>query len=272
MEVPVSLDDDDGFDELEYADGRLILSASSITTFLRCGVQWEYAYVKNLKAPPTIKQSLGIAAHEAFEENMLGKLVAKIDLPEEAVVSVFSDSYDRLVREVTDPAEDPGEAKDQGVRLIQKQHREVAPGIMPVLVEAPIQFEIDGMLYSGSIDLTDDKGRVRDWKTSARKPTDGGTYQLAMTGYALGYRALTGETESDVQLDFLVRYKKQEPAYYPIPAGGPVSDAAIAVFADVVARVYEAINAGRFHPNGLTSGACSWCGYRQICPYYQNQR
>jgi hypothetical protein len=137
-----------------------------------------------------------------------------------------------------------------------------------VLVEAPIQYEIDGMLWSGTIDLADDKGKVRDWKTSARKPTDGGTYQLAMTGYALGYRELTGKTETDVQLDFLVRYKKQDPAYYPIPAGGPVSDRAIGVFADAVARTYEAIMAGRFLPNGLTSGACSWCGYRTICPFY----
>lgn len=252
--------------------GDLILSASSITTFLRCGVQWEYGYVKQIKAAPTVKQSLGIAAHEAFEENMLGKLVSTIDLPEQAVLDVFSGAYDRLLLEVEDPAEDPGQAKDQGVRLIQKQHREIAPGIMPVLVEAPILIEVDGIPYSGSIDLTDDKGRVRDWKTSARKPTDGGTYQLAMTGYALGYRSLTGLVETDVQLDFLVRYKVKDPAYYPIPAGGPVSDGAVAVFADTVARVYEAINAGRFTPNGLTSGACSWCGYKAMCPYYNNQR
>lgn len=266
-------DSDSRQEDLALADdGRLILSASSVTTFLRCGVQWEFAYVKALKSAPTIKQSLGIAAHEAFEANMLGKLVAEVDMPEAFVLDVFSGAYDRLLLEVEDPAEDPGKAKDQGVRLIQKQHREVAPGITPVLVEAPIQFEIDGMLYSGTIDLTDSKKRVRDWKTSARKPTDGGTYSIGMTGYALGYRALTGETETDVQLDFFVRYKKQAPAYYPIPAGGPVSDRAIAVFADVVARVYEAISAGRFTPNGLTSGACSWCGYREICRYYQQQR
>lgn len=253
-------------------DGRVILSASSMTTLMRCGVQWDFAYLRKIKSPPTVKQSIGIAAHEAFEQQMVGKIAAEVDLPEDFVVDVFSTEYDHLLLEVEDPAEDPGKAKDQGVRLVQKQHREIAPRITPVLVEAPIQFEIDGMLYSGTIDLVDGKGRVRDWKTSARKPTDGGTYGLAMTGYALGYRQLTGHTETDVQLDYLVRYKKQDPAYYPIPAGGPVSDGAIAVFAETVARVYETIMSGRFIPNGLTNGACSWCGYREICPYYRNKR
>lgn len=202
---------------------------------------------------------------------MLTKVVTEIDLPEDYVLDVFSTAYDEQVREVHDPQEDPGAAKDQGIRLVSLQHNEVAPGIQPVLVEAPIQFEINGMVYSGTLDFSDSRGRVRDWKTTARKPSNPNSYQLAMTGYALGYRELTGETETDIQLDFFVRYKKKEPAYYPIPAGGPVPDRAIAIFADTVARAHDAIMAGRFVPNGLASNACSWCGFRDICPYY-NQR
>lgn len=270
------MEEDEVFGLAEYDGNRLVLSASSMATFLRCGKQWEFAYVHQLRIPPTVKQSIGIAAHGAWEENLLVKMSAHVDLPEEAVVAAFTDEYDRLAEDFVDPDEDPGAAKDQGVRLIQKHHRDIAPGIIPLLVEQPVKFEINGIPYTGTLDyahdLTDPGGpkrvRVGDWKTSARKPSNGGTYSLGMTGYALGYRHLTGETEALVQLDYLVRYKRQDPAYYPIPSDGPVSDRAIAVFADTVAAVYEAIQANRFLPNGLSSGACSWCGFRKICPHY----
>lgn len=261
----VALDDD---------SGRLMLSASSVATFLRCGVQWEFAYVKKVISPPTVRQALGIAAHDAFEENLLTKMVTKVDLPEELVLDAFSDSYDRQVDDMKgffDPKDPPGTAKDQGIKLVQKQHREISPGIEPMLVEAPIQFEINGVIWTGTIDFVDGKLRVRDWKTGARKPQSAANYQLAMTGYALGFRELSGQTEADVQLDFLIRYKKQEPGYFPIPSGGPVPDRAIQVFSDTVGLVQEAVLAGRFIPNGLQNNACSWCGYTAICPYY-NQR
>lgn len=256
-------------------DGRLMLSASSVATFLRCGVQWEYAYVKKVRSPPTVRQAVGIAAHDAFEENLLTKMVTQVDLPEEFVRDAFSDSFDKQVEEmqgIWEEKDPPGTAKDQGLALVSKQHIEIAPAIVPVLVEAPIQFEIDGVIWTGTIDLVDGKGRLRDWKTSQRKPASGTNYSLAMTGYALGYRHQTGEIETDVQLDFFVRYKRQEPGYFPIPAGGPVSDRAVQMFADTVGLVHEAIMSGtRFIPNGLQNNACSWCGYREICPYYNTR-
>jgi hypothetical protein len=54
-------------------------------------------------------------------------------------------------------------------------------------------------------------------------------------------------------------------------AGGPVSDEEIVRFANIVESVAHAIKAGRFVPNGLASGACSWCGYKAICPAYQKR-
>jgi RecB family exonuclease len=261
-----------GLEALDDA-GRLMLSASSVSTYLRCGKQWEFAYVQKIKAPPTVRQALGIAAHEAFEENMLTKMVTQIDLPLEAVQAAFSDSYDRQVLDmegVYDPDDPPARAKDQGIQLVSMQHRDIAPGIMPLLVEQPIQFEINGVIWTGTIDLVDGRYVLRDWKTSQRKPSSTASYLLAMTGYALGYRQASGQIESDVQLDFMVRYKKKEPAYYPVPSGGPVPDHAIHSFADTVGRVQAAIMSNIFLPNGPQSFACSWCGYGAagLCPYY----
>jgi hypothetical protein len=71
-------------------------------------------------------------------------------------------------------------------------------------------------------------------------------------------------------LDYLIA--KKEPDYLPIASGGPISNTAIRRFAKVAETVTSQINEGRFLPNGLSNGACSWCGYRDLCPYYKEYR
>lgn len=200
---------------------------------------------------------------------MSQKSYSGIDLPEEAVLDAFSDRYDALAPDVEseDEDEDPGKAKDSGIGLVRLHHREVAPKIQPFWVEEPVQFAIDDIPYTGTIDLVDDKNRIRDWKTSKRKPTQI-SHVLQMTGYALAYRHLTGDTESEVVLDYLIRTK--QPQYLPIASGGPIDGDAIVRFASIVGEVHAAISTGRFLPNGLMSNACSWCGFKNICPAYRN--
>jgi RecB family exonuclease len=248
---------------------EVVLSASSVTTFLRCGQQWYFAYVMELKRPPTVRQLLGTAAHSAIELNMLQKVDTKTDLAEALVLDAFSDAYDAVVPEVEDPEEDPAKAKDSGIGLLRLHHREVAPKIQPVLVEEPVQFRVNGHPFSGVVDLVDDRDRIRDWKTTRRRPTNE-SYMLNMTGYALGYRQATGKQESEVVLDYLVRTKV--PSYVPIPSGGPISKTAVVQFASIVGQVADAISAGTFMPNGLINNACSWCGYQSICPAYNGRK
>jgi hypothetical protein len=186
------------------------------------------------------------------------------DLPEEAVLDVFSTNYDRQVDEGIDPGdEDIGLAKDSGVKLVKLHHTEVAPRVQPILVEAEVQFAVNDVPYSGIIDAVDDRRRVRDWKTTAKRPNPS-QYLLNMIGYALGYRQLSGETESEVVLDYLVRTKT--PKYVPVVSGGPVSDESIVAFSNTVSDVAQGVASGSFPPNGVVNGACSWCGYRNICP------
>jgi RecB family exonuclease len=211
---------------------------------------------------------LGIAAHEAVETNFSQKLVTRLDLPPEAVTAAFSDAFDRMVDEVDDdPKETKDQAKDSGVALIEKYQEEVAPTIMPLYVEQEIQFAIDGVPYAGFIDLVDDTGRVRDLKTTRRKPSSRQDYTLAMTGYAVGYRELTGKIETGITLDYMVR--TQKPYYYPAATNGPISDEGIATFATILSGVSESVQRGIFLPTGLNSGACSWCGYQKICPAFK---
>lgn len=240
----------------------VVMSGTSLQTFLRCGHQWYLANVVRLKSPPNVRQVLGIAAHSAVEHNMAQKVVSKTDVPLQEMVDVFSDNFDAHVDEVEDD-EDHGKAKDDGVGLVGLHRTSVSPLIQPIWVEEAGQLTIDDIPYSWTIDIADDKGRIRDTKTKMRRPTLEEN-MLQMTGYALGYRERTGLIETDVVIDGLVRTKV--PQYVPL-YGGTVNDGQIGAFAATLSAAASAIGHGDFPPNGLQNGACSWCGYAPVCKY-----
>ena len=255
----------------------LVLSASSVATFLRCGQQWYYAYVANIKRPPSVKQAIGLASHGAVEYNMRQKLRSQVDAPLDEVLDAYSDSWNGMAAdlepdEAEEDAPDPAKAKDSGIQIVRKHHTEVAPAIQPLYVEEPIQFDINGIQYSGTVDLVDQKRRVRDLKTTGRTPGKGKSHLLQMTGYAIGFRQATAEVESEVMLDYFVYYKKKAPVYLPIASGGPIDNGHIVTFSKIVHDVHDQIMAGRFLPNGIEGTACGWCGYREICPAYKEYR
>lgn len=252
----------------------LVLSASSVATFLRCGQQWYYAYVANLKRPPSVKQAIGLASHGAVEYNMRQKIISKADAPLDEVLDAFSDSWNGMAPDLEedDEAPSPDKAKNSGIQIVTEHHTKVAPAIQPLYVEEPVRFDINGIPYSGTVDLVDQKRRVRDLKTTGRTPAKGKSHLLQMTGYALGFRQATGETESEVMLDYFIYYKKQDPKYLPIASGGPIGDGHVVTFAKIVTDVHDQIMAGRFLPNGIEGTACGWCGYREICPAYKEYR
>lgn len=253
----------------------LVLSASSVNTYLRCQQQWYYAYVMNIKSPPNVAQLVGIAAHTAVETNMAQKITSKVDLPVSDVLDAFSTAYDEQVPDIEDDAEDPGKAKDSGVDIVRLYHTAVAPPIQPVLVEEQIQFAVNGIPYSTVLDLVEERvdpvmlepySVLRDLKTTKSTPT-AGKYALQMTGYAVALKHKTGQTNADVIIDVMVRTKT--PKYVPIQAGDLAEGPAVAEFAGIVLKVHQQIMGGGFIPTGITNNACSWCGYSNICPTYK---
>jgi hypothetical protein len=243
-------------------------SASSVATFLRCAKQWEYAYVYEFKRPPNLRMILGSSAHAAEETNYQQKIESKADLPLADVLDVFSTAWDGQAPEAEpDGEETAGQAKDSGIATLSVYHNEVAPGIQPLWVEHEGLMHVNDIPYGYSIDLVDDKERVRDHKYTRRRPQkDSRDYRLNMIGYAMAYRHETGSRESDVVLDYMVRTK--EPYHWPVASAGPIPDTAISSFANILETVAHAIKEGTFLPTGLQGHACSWCGYRDICDAY----
>lgn len=245
-----------------------VLSGSSVATFMRCAKQWEFSHVYRIKRPPKLRMITGTAGHAAAEIHMLTKREDKIDPPLEMALDAFSDSYNLEVQETdNESVHDKGEWKNKGIRGVRKWHKEVAPTIKPVHIEQPISFVINGIPWTGTFDVSDEDDLVTDYKFTSRSPSSADAYLVNMVGYALGYRELTGHTKSGIQVANVVMLKT--PKYVPVRSPGPVTDAAIIAFADIVESVNRSIQAGIFVPNGLKNGSCSYCPYTDLCPAYK---
>lgn len=255
----------------------LVLSASSVQTFIKCGQAWWYAYVAGIKAPPHLKATRGIAVHRAVEADMNQKVTSMEDMPLSDMLDAYSTSWDAEIADGYEPGKDsPGSIKDAGVKLVKLYRKEIAPKIQPTLVEHPIQFKIAGQTFTGQIDVAQDvpinlygepdyRIEVRDTKTTGRAPQPE-NYLFNMTGYAIGARQSLGEVEADTVLDYLVALPSGKVYSKEIRFGGPISDDQIRRFGATVGAVADAIKKGSFVPNGPVSGMCRYCGYYKMCP------
>jgi hypothetical protein len=246
----------------------VVLSSSALSEYLLCGEKYYLHKIEGRRNAPSVRTVIGVAVHAAAETNLSQKIESRLDLPEADVLDAFSTSYDVEAQEIETPEEPIPQGKDSGVGLTRLLQREVSPSIQPVKVEHQVQFQIQDVEFSTFLDLQDEEGKVRDLKTTRRSP-DRAKHVFQMTAGAIGMRQQTGEQESDVQLDVLVRNKK--PKYVPLAWGGPVSDQSIKAFADTVKVVHDNIMAGRFPMNGPQSHACGWCDVWMYCPLWKGR-
>lgn len=244
------------------------MSSSSLSTLLRCGLQWQFAYVDRIKSPPSVRQLIGTATHKAVETNLEQKITSETDLPVNDVLDAYSTSWDKEAPDISAPDEPLGTAKDAGAGLVKLHHREVAPTITPLAVEKQSQFTIGGRHYSTFIDLVAKKPegkQVRELKT-AKQTSDGAQHMFQLVGATIAERQNTGEIETDMQLDMLIRTK--EPKVHTIN-WGPITAATIGVFSKQIETANQMVKSGLFPANGVQNRACSWCGYTAICPAYK---
>ena len=246
----------------------VVMSSSSLSTLLRCGLQWKFAYVDRIKEPPKVRMVIGTATHKGVETNLVQKIETEVDLPMNDVLDAYATEFDREVQLVEKPEEPVGPAKDSGAALMRLHHIRVAPSIKPLAVEKETKFTINGNEYQTYIDYLGQQPsgvRVGDTKTTAQA-RDGTNYIFQMIAGALGFRQDTGQTEADIQLDMLVRTQKPK---YHVVNWGPLTNAAIGVFAKQVEYANRMVKEGLFPANGIQNHACGSCGYTRRCPAYQ---
>lgn len=239
------------------------LSVTQLKMYLRCPLQYEFRYVNGLKIPPAGVMTLGKSIHSTLEENYRQKIKTKQDLPLEEWRDYFSDAWDSSVGETQfEEDEKPGELKDDGIKLINAYHSQIAPKIQPASVEREFLIGIDGVEEPllGYIDLIDDHGCIIDHKIAGRSWPKGREHtDLQLTAYSLAYKRLEGKDEKGLRFDVLVR--TNTPKINQLETTRSPED--IRRFEKLLGRVSRSIKSGIFYPN--ENYMCGICGYADMC-------
>lgn len=242
--------------------GLKSLSASKIQTFLRCGAAYFFRYSLGLRSPPRGAQILGTAVHSGLEKNFRQKIQSQLDLPLAEITEFYSASFDFLKATVQwEKGEDSGKLKDDGVKMLQA-YNPIAQTIKPKEVEAPFSVALGGVPYvlKGFVDLLDESALIVDFKTTGRAPSAIEAHKsLQLTTYSLAHRLRTGQVESGLRLDYLIRGKT--PKIVQIQTARTNED--LERFLKLIGIVAASISEERFLPNPTSP----WCGPR-YCEFW----
>ena len=226
-------------------DQPVVLSASSVNTYVSCHLAWWFSYVAALPGERSEALDVGTAVHEAADLYLRGAVARDGVVHADPVLLPL----ERLFREEVMPTY--GRA---------------------ILVEEPFQIEVNGIPFGGTIDSLDEQRKswgvehiLRDLKTTGSRPSPM-RYRFNMVGYFVGVTEGLGHPVTAMQLDYIVRTKK--PYYWPETQPIP-DDYEVEGWAAQIEVVASGIARGDYQPTGLGTSACSWCGHRAQCGPYQ---
>ena len=237
------------------------VSHSQISMWLRCPQQWEYRYVRGLKAPPSSALILGGAYHSALEVNFKQKINSGEDLPVDSCLDAFSDSWNYRLKETETilwENKDQNMIKDQGINLVREYQITTSSSVQPVKVEETYIKEVAGVKFLCIVDLVNVQEEVIDHKTSARAYTQEDvdkSLQANAEAFALG-RGIAFQNH--------VAIKTKVPRIQIVKSYRTSAD--IDWWYLMVARILIHMKSGIAPPNP-TQWSCSgkWCGYHNLC-------
>lgn len=264
--------------ESQQAGRPVVLSASSVNSYLDCELQWWFSYVLAERGETTLAKVIGIAVHDAVELSLRMARdrdtmadMAEIPEPSHAML-VRSFEAELALGPVRMEKFGPDAALAEAGVILDKYWETfpLMPG-KPWLVEHAFEIEVEGIPYSGTVDRVDedrvpDELVMADLKVVASRPSKG-RYRLNLTGYDLGVEASTGRRPTLTVLDHFVRTKN--PYHWPEWVDSP-SPLDVAEFAGTLERVMEGISKEQFRPTGLDHPwTCLACPHARECGPYQ---
>lgn len=231
------------------------LSFSQIDTFNKCALQYKYRYILNVPSAPSHVLSFGQSMHEALKEFHTSRLLGKS--PELAnLLEFYKNSW---VGAGYMSKEHEQERFANGMRLLEKYYIENASKkAKHIAIEKSFKLYLEGTRFIGKIDRIDEvEGGVEiiDYKTGSSK-NKGGDGDDQLNIYAYG----------------VIHAMKLNPvklSYYFLETGDTMSFDAnkeqIEASKTSILKTAAAIKEKKFPPSpGII---CSWCEYRNICPY-----
>lgn len=262
------------------------LSASAISTLLRCQKQYEFRYIHDIIAPPSVALLLGSATHATFEDYFEDYLATKVRKPSKNVADI---SVAKLEEEITKrDFKLTGSEFDSAVYEIRGLTTayidNVGVTIEPASVEDEFRYVTEhGIEILGYIDLKNHLGigtpaeklGIIDYKITGKK------WNKAKLENSLQFHLYTMSTGiTDIEIHNLVKGSKSKTLPKKPPVDGVLDitsnirvishtfdDSEHDHFSELVLQCARQITSGIFLPCDPESWCCneSWCGYWHLC-------
>ncbi len=260
---------DTGTGESSEPDLLRYLSASRLKCWQSCRRQFYYRYVERLTVPTAPALFIGRQIHEVLRQWNWGKWKNE-PLSLEQLRTALNESWESDTSAEFIPWKTPDDeavALEQSWAMLEAYFAQcpIAPDERPEGVEVQVECSLGAgipPLY-GIIDLVRPPGRIIDYKSAARSPSEGmAAHQHAtqLSSYALLYRSATGERESGFELHHLIKTKVPKVI---ISTYGPMSAAMESELFFLIDDYLEGIAREAWVPS--PGQHCSWCDHLDLC-------
>jgi CRISPR/Cas system-associated exonuclease Cas4 (RecB family) len=255
------------------------LHISALNMLNRCGAQFEFRYIKNIKRPPGVAMVVGTAVDTSVNANLNSKKDTQKLLPLAEVRQAARDALDReweggISFDADEAAQGQGivkgEAVDKAIKLASLHSTDVAPKIEPSHVQWGWTIELKGfpMDLAGTVDVRESKTitSIRDTKTSGKSPSSNvADVSDQLTAYAMAVKVIDGKAPELLALDYLIANKTPVAKTFTSRR----DDDDFNVLLRRVENASRVIDSGAFTPMPQTDPMCSqkYCGYYDLCIY-----
>jgi hypothetical protein len=254
------------------------ISFTQMSMLLKCGIQYEFRYVKHLIIPPSASLVRGWVGHKAAEENFKQKIFSRVDMATEEIVDIYDSQWEIQKHSIafTDeelsgstPRKVIGKFKDSGIEIIKVFHKEHSPAVNPAFVEKKFKAEFEGGYPAlvGAIDVVGADDDINEFKFVGKSPTEGEIFtDIQVTAYDYCFRNEYKRPPSKLVKRYAIANKIPITKIQEAPAR---DDETLKRFLFRLERCMLILEKGIFQPAAIGSWACSekWCGYYLMCKF-----
>ena len=240
------------------------VSASRLSTWQRCRLQFYFRYVAGIQKAPTPALHIGTVIHTVLQQWNLARW-HKRQLNIEKLRDIFSQAW-AIWQEGEQIEWDGKEEKSRSAAWNVLQHylrnTPITADEKPEAVEVGVEADLSAHglpTLVGVIDLVRSGGRIVDFKTSARTPDAkmlAHTTETQTSTYGVLYREATGGKENGIELHHLIKTKKPK---FVMNEFGPVTEPQITRLFHVIEAYVNGLERDDFVPSpGLQCGSCEF--------------
>ena len=240
-------------------------SYSKLADYLRCPAYFYFRHVAEVEGQVDADTVIGGAVHAGIEQVLRAKAGLPAEDPAEAVAGKVMTEAPYLAPNDDGTPVDPDALTKEATKLVQVYAEQVAPTFEPVAVEQRLEADIAGVKVTAVLDVVDSEGRVRDTKTSKRKPAQTDLDEsLQATIYDIAFTQHFGQPPKGVVFDYLLRRQNGSVDVATFPARER-TDADRNRLARTLEGVVNAVEKGVFYPNPQNKFGCARCPFRAEC-------